>query len=102
MNEHDDIMTGPLCLENWTNGGTCVTNFRYDMLPVYERAVADYKGLFTLSISMTPMLPLKAGSGYGSLHCEEGYSDLSDFWYRFEEIRVEFNTMLKERENNAP
>lgn len=79
------------CEEHWTNGGTAVTNFHATDRPIYQIAIARYKGLHKLWIENIPMPPLKPDGEHNCLHCSFAAEekDLTDFWKLMEQIKKE-------------
>jgi hypothetical protein len=80
-----------IIMKHWTEGGTGVTNFQPDRLPIFREAVRRY-GDPTLIVLDEAMPPAPKNYG-GSLHCVamrwSGMLDLSPFWCVYEEVANE-------------
>lgn len=65
----------------WYEGGTGITNFQRDKLPIVQAAIAEC-GDSSLTVSEIPMPPATAAQGYLSLHdlSGNGKQDISKFW----------------------
>lgn len=62
--------------KHWTNGGTGMTKFEASKIPLFKRAIAEYK---------EPGVWIEYGGDMPSLHSSK--QDLSEFWsiyYRIE------------------
>lgn len=71
--------------DHWIRGGSGVTNFDRDRLPVYQAAIAKH-GDPSLRLSDLPMTGGGGeGSSYYSLH-HFGIGDLSQFWRVFNAV----------------
>lgn len=68
------LSVGTLWKEHWTNGGTGVTKFSNDSLPLYERAIKEYNSLDVWIEGL-------------SLHSR--LCSLEDFWKVFERLQKE-------------
>lgn len=72
---------------HWTKGGTGITNFDADRLPLYEAAIAAH-GDPDLVIADEPMPPMTEGYALHDLGRLPGESrDLSEFWQVFYQLR---------------
>ena len=71
---------------HWTDGGTGLTNFDPEDLPIYQEAIRRH-GSKNFFISNHPMLGFLKTSGM-SLHRHET-GDASDFWATFRECKKE-------------
>jgi hypothetical protein len=72
-------MFSELPIGHWTNGGTGITNFSKERVPLYEKAVELYNRYFNdeLWIESGPMAGTHC-DGY-SLHAKR-FRDISEFW----------------------
>ena len=81
----------------WVDGGTGITNFPPEDLPVYEEAIKQY-GDSTLFVMNKPMAGYeKVSKGYCSFHQEntdklkENNGCLQKFWDLFDKIQGKFD-----------
>lgn len=73
--------------EHFSEGGTAVTNFQEHMRHVYIEAAKRF-GKDYLRVAQKPYGHCPKSYG-GSLHCDAGFRDLSDFWRIFEKVKAE-------------
>ena len=71
--------------QQWTKGGTGITNFSMNEFDLYNEAVFRY-GNKDIVVSTIPMPPLKPGQG-GSLHNVGKGGDMSAFWFVFKCVK---------------
>ena len=76
---------GHVPVNHWTRGGTGVTNFDADMLPVYQEAILRY-GDPDLRIHNKRLADEREGF---SLHIHSRKRDLSAFWEVFRQVEGE-------------
>jgi hypothetical protein len=72
---------------HWSNGGTGITNFEPDVLPLYKKAIEIY-GEKTLWVEYWPMMGTPEWCDYlYSLHSSDR-RDLSLFWNIFNSLKA--------------
>jgi hypothetical protein len=82
-------------MKHWTQGGTALTNFAFNRMPVFFEAVKRYGSVeYQVALQSFPPCPSNYG---GSLHYF-GTGDCSPFWKFFEEVDAELNNTEKYQE----
>ncbi len=75
-----------IIMKHWTEGGTCVTNFTPDRLPIFQEAVRQY-GNPDFIVIEEAIQPAPKDYG-GSLHVGGGFRDISPFWDLYRELEA--------------
>jgi len=88
-------MSKKIILAHWMEGGTALTNFPDEHLPIYLEAVKRF-GSDDFVVVNVPIPPLEPGQGCSLHHMVQG--DCSRFWELFREVKEEMMQTEKHKE----